>query len=66
MFHYHNALGILCNVGEVNIFEHGRYISALEHVRMLILRSYSSARIYKHNLEILSHLDDLDGQYLSF
>ena len=40
MFHYHHALGILCNEGEIYIFEHGLYISALEHVRMLILRSY--------------------------
>ena len=31
---------ILCSVGEVIIFEHGCYISALEHVRMLILSSY--------------------------
>ena len=31
---------ILCNVGEVYIFEHGCYISALEHARMLILTSY--------------------------
>ena len=31
---------ILRNVGDVIIFEHGRYISALEHTRMLILSSY--------------------------
>ena len=29
-----------CNVGEVYIFEHGLYISALEHARMLILSEY--------------------------
>ena len=28
------------SVGEVIIFEHGCYISALEHFRMLILSSY--------------------------
>ena len=31
---------ILCSVGEVIIFEYGCCISALEHVRMLILCSY--------------------------
>ena len=31
---------ILCNVGEVYIFEHGVYIAALEHARMLILSNY--------------------------
>ena len=40
MFEYRHAWLILCNVGEVYIFEHGRYISALEHTRMLILSSY--------------------------
>ena len=28
---------ILCNLGEVYIFQHGLFISALEHARMLIL-----------------------------
>ena len=40
MFQYRYARLILCSVGEVIIFEHGCYISALEHVRMLILSSY--------------------------
>ena len=31
---------ILCCVGEVITFEHVRYISALEHTRMLIFSSY--------------------------
>ena len=31
---------ILCSVGEVIIFEHGCYISALENVMMVILNSY--------------------------
>ena len=31
---------ILYSVGEVIIFEHGCYISAVEYVRMLILSSY--------------------------
>ena len=30
----------MCSVGEVINFEHGCYISALEHVRMLILSSH--------------------------
>ena len=40
------------SVGEVIIFEHGRYISALEHIRMLIFSSYVLLAcintIYKH------------------
>ena len=40
MFHYCSAWVILCNVGEVYIFEDGLYISALEHVSMLILIKY--------------------------
>ena len=40
MFQYCYALLILCSVGEVFIFEHGCYISALEHVRKLILSNY--------------------------
>ena len=31
---------IVCSVGEVIIFEHGCYISALESVMMLIFSSY--------------------------
>ena len=40
MFQYGYAWLILGRVGEVIIFEHGRYISALEDVRMLILGRY--------------------------
>ena len=40
MFQYRHAWVILCNVGEADIFERGRYISALGHVRMLTLSSY--------------------------
>ena len=40
MFQYRYASLILCSVGEVIIFEHGCYISALEHVRKLKLSSY--------------------------
>ena len=40
MIQYHYASMILCSVGEVIVFEHGCYISALEHIRMLILSSY--------------------------
>ena len=37
MFQYRYAWVILWDVGEVIIFEHGCYISALAHIRMLIL-----------------------------
>ena len=44
---------ILCGVGEVIIFEHGCYISALAHIRMLILSIYVLLEcintIYKHD-----------------
>ena len=40
MFQYCYTRVILCNVGEIIMFEHGCYISALEHDRMLILSSY--------------------------
>ena len=40
MFQYRHSKVILCNVGEDNIFEHGCYISALEHVRIYILGNY--------------------------
>ena len=40
MFQYRYARVILRGVGEVIIVEHGCYISALEHVRRLILSSY--------------------------
>ena len=35
----HNGV-ILWNVGEVYSFEHGFYISSLEHARMLIFSNY--------------------------
>ena len=38
MFRYPYARVILCSEEEVIIFEHGRYISALEHIRMLLAR----------------------------
>ena len=40
MFRYRYARVILCSVGELIIFEHGRYISALEHIRTVIFSSY--------------------------
>ena len=40
LFHYRHAWVILCNFGYVYILEHGLYISALEHARLLILSSY--------------------------
>ena len=52
MFRYRYARVILCNVGEVIIFEHGRYISAFEHIRMVIFSSNVLLAcintIYKH------------------
>ena len=39
MFRYRYARVILYNVEEGIIFEHGRYISALEHTRMVIFSS---------------------------
>ena len=32
---------ILCSVGEIKIFEHELFISALEHASILILNSYA-------------------------
>ena len=40
MFLCRYALVILCNVGEVIIFEHWRHISALGHIRMVIFSTY--------------------------
>ena len=40
IFQYRYALLILLSVGEVIIFEHCCYISALKHVRKLTLSSY--------------------------
>ena len=40
MFQYRYARVILCSVGEVIIFRYLGYISALKHIRMLILSSY--------------------------
>ena len=37
MFQYRYAWVILQGVGEVIFFEHGCYISAMAHIRMLIL-----------------------------
>ena len=40
IFQHRHARLIHCNVGEVYIFEHGLYISALEHASMFILSDY--------------------------
>ena len=40
MFQYRYARLILCGVGEVTIFEHECYISALEHLRKPKVSSY--------------------------
>ena len=37
MFQYCHTCVIPCNLGEVYIFDHRLYITALEHARMLIL-----------------------------
>ena len=39
-FEYRYTRVILCNLGEVCIFELGRCISAFGHVRLLILSNY--------------------------
>ena len=41
IYQYLHAKVILSNVGEVMIFNHGRFISALEHTTVVILRSYA-------------------------
>ena len=58
IFQYHYASVILCNVGEVIIFEHGLYISALEHIRMLILSSYVLLECMNTIYKIWSRLGD--------
>ena len=40
LFQYRHAWMIQCNVEDVYIFKLGRYMSALEHVRMLVLSNY--------------------------
>ena len=40
MLQYRYACLILCSIGEVIIFEHGCYFSALEQFRKLILSNY--------------------------
>ena len=46
---------ILYSVGEVIIFEHGCYISALEYVRMLILSSYVLPACIKKFISMVTH-----------
>ena len=41
---------ILCSVGEVIIFEHGIYISALENIRIINIKQLCSSGMYKRNL----------------
>ena len=51
MSQYRYAWVIWGGVGDVIIFEHGCYISALAHIRMLIyIKHLDSSRVYKHNL----------------
>ena len=55
IFQFRHTRVILCNVGEVYIFKHGLYISALKRASML----FSVGFFYvKHNLKILSRLSD--------
>ena len=53
IFQYHYARVILCNIGDVFIFEHGLYISALKHVRMLILERTRKVFKKKHTCGLL-------------
>ena len=48
IFQYRYACLILCNAAEVFTFEHRRYISAMEHIRMLILISYVLLIVLTH------------------
>ena len=64
-FYYVYARVILVGVGEVIIFEHGCYISALAHIRMLMLSICVLLECIKHNLYILSRLVDLGRCILS-
>ena len=50
------TLIVLPKKGEVHIFKHRLYISALEQARVLIL--LCSSRSHKHNLLTLSRLSD--------
>ena len=50
---------IVCNVGEVYIFEPGCYISALGHVMVLILNSYVLLAYINKTDKYLSCLGDL-------
>ena len=65
MFQYRYARLILCSVGEVIIFEHRCYISALEDVRVLVLSSYVLQACINAIL-IWSRLGDLVTCILSF
>ena len=56
IFQYRYSRVILCSVGEVNIFEHGLYILALEHARMLILSNYVLLAFKNKNSSIFSCL----------
>ena len=40
----------LCSAGQVIIFEHGRYISALKNYEDVYIQQLRSSSMYKHNL----------------
>ena len=66
LFQYRYAKVILCSDGDLIIFEHGCYISSLEHVRMLIFSSYVLLVCVNPIYKYVSCLDDLVGCILSF
>ena len=57
---------ILCNVGDVIIFEHGRYIPASEPTRMLILSSCVLLAFINTIYKLWSRLGNLVRFILSF
>ena len=59
MFQYLYAWLILCNVGEVYIFELEHYASALGYVRVLILSNYILLECINKTDKYLSRLGDL-------
>ena len=56
----------LCNVAEVIIFENGCYISALKHIKMVILSSYVLLECINTFYKYSSRLGDLVKRILGF
>ena len=66
MFQYCYARVILCNEGEVYIFGLRHYITALGHVRWLILSNYVLLACINQTDKYLSRMGDLVRCILSF